>query len=143
MMIIHLTDKLRKKLKAGTLTNVEKETKPQLRWYGNVFTVKRVQYVLVTNAKSLYSVVMYGRVKQQVYLPVPTYSIKSVAPALGFNWRQKEVGAFESMTLYWDYLKTGDKSALQKAIDYNEDDCKAMYEVDKKLCGVFSVKEQI
>ncbi|OQA86508.1 MAG: hypothetical protein BWY28_02333 [bacterium ADurb.Bin236] len=65
-------------------------------------------------------------IKSQVYLPVPTYSIKSVAPALGFNWRHKDVGAMESMVLYWEYLETGDQKKVAKVIDYNEDDCIAM-----------------
>ncbi len=60
-MIIHLTDKLSKKLKTGPLSKIELETKPHLRWYGNFFRAERVQYVLVTNAKSLFSVVLYGR----------------------------------------------------------------------------------
>ena len=68
-------------------------------------------------------------IKSQVYLPVPTYSIKSVAPALGFNWRHKDVDAMESMVLYWEYLETGDRAKVEKVIDYNEDDCIAMARV--------------
>ena len=77
-------------------------------------------------------------IKQQVYLPVPTYSIKSVAPFLGFNWRQKDVDALESMVLYWDYLK-GDEQAVKKAVDYNEDDCRAMAYSDFKICQMFGL----
>ena len=78
-------------------------------------------------------------IKHQVFLPVPTYSIKSVAPALGFNWRDEgKVDAFESMTLYWDFLKDGDKLKIKKAIDYNEDDCKAMVHTDLKLSEEFN-----
>jgi uncharacterized protein len=76
-------------------------------------------------------------VKTQVYLPVPTYSIKSVAPALGFHWRHKDVGAFESMTQYWDFLASGDVSLIKTGIDYNEDDCRAMYEVDRRISEMF------
>lgn len=79
-------------------------------------------------------------IKQQVYLPVPTYSVKSVAPALGFSWRQKEVNAFESMVLYWEYLKDGDTKKIQKVLDYNEDDCLAMLYIDRKLRQEFKAK---
>jgi uncharacterized protein len=72
-------------------------------------------------------------VKSMVYLPVPTYSIKSVAPAVGFHWRQKDVGAFESMVAYWDYVDGKDDAAVQKAVRYNEDDCIAMWHVDQEL----------
>ncbi|MBI5778368.1 MAG: TM0106 family RecB-like putative nuclease [Planctomycetes bacterium] len=75
--------------------------------------------------------------KKQVYMPAPTYSIKHVAPALGFNWRQKEVGAFESMVLYWEYLKDGDKNKINKVLKYNEDDCLAMVHIDRNLCHEF------
>lgn len=60
-MIIHLTDKLRKKLKIDPLSRVEKETGAYLRWYANLFTINRFQYILVTNSSSLFSVVMHGR----------------------------------------------------------------------------------
>ncbi len=71
-------------------------------------------------------------IQDAVYLPVPTFSIKSVAPALGFSWRQREIGAYEAMVCYWDYLD-GDKTAIEKAILYNEDDCLAMWHVDQEL----------
>ncbi|MBI2891707.1 MAG: TM0106 family RecB-like putative nuclease [Nitrospirae bacterium] len=74
-------------------------------------------------------------VRQQFYLAVPTYSIKSVAPFLGFNWRQKDVGAFESMVLYWDYLE-GDNEGIKKAIMYNEDDVLAMVHILRVLSGL-------
>lgn len=72
-------------------------------------------------------------VKNNFYIPVPTYSIKKVAPFLGFNWRQKEVNAFESMVLYWDWLKNPDQKIIQKVLVYNEDDCVAMAYIDEKL----------
>ena len=72
-------------------------------------------------------------VKDNYYIPVPTYSIKKVAPFLGFSWRQKGVGAFESMVLYWDWLENPDHKIIQKVLDYNEDDCVAMAYIDEKL----------
>jgi predicted RecB family nuclease len=72
-------------------------------------------------------------IQSAVYLPVPSFSIKSVAPALGFHWRQKNVGAYESMVCYWDYLENRDLFAIDKAIVYNEDDCLAMWHVDQEL----------
>lgn len=72
-------------------------------------------------------------VKNNFYIPVPDYSIKKVAPFLGFPWRQKEVNAFEAMVLYWEWLKKPQKKIIQKVIDYNEDDCKAMVYVRERL----------
>jgi len=72
-------------------------------------------------------------IQTAVYLPVPTFSIKSVAPALGFHWRQKDIGAYQSMVCYWDYLENRDLFAIDRALIYNEDDCRAMWHVDQEL----------
>ena len=60
-MIFHFTNKLRKKLHIPELTQVDVATGKHLRWYANLFTAQRVQYILTTNAASLFSVVIYGR----------------------------------------------------------------------------------
>ena len=72
-------------------------------------------------------------IKSAVYLPVPTFSIKSVAPALGFNWRQDNFGAFDSMVSYWDYLDGAGDAIMDNVLTYNEDDCRAMWHVDHEL----------
>jgi uncharacterized protein len=72
-------------------------------------------------------------VQAAVYLPVPSFSIKAVAPALGFRWRQKEIGAYQSMVCYWDYLENRDLFAIDPAITYNQDNCLAMWHVDQEL----------
>ncbi|MCY4488349.1 MAG: TM0106 family RecB-like putative nuclease [Deltaproteobacteria bacterium] len=74
-------------------------------------------------------------IQDAVYLPVPRFSIKSVAPALGFNWRQQGFGAYEALLCYWDAVDTGDRSLAEKAVRYNEDDCVAMWHVDQRLTG--------
>ena len=74
-------------------------------------------------------------IQDAVYLPVPSFALKSVAPALGFNWRQKGFGAYDAMLCYWDFLESGDRSLAEKAVRYNEDDCVAMWHVDQKLTG--------
>jgi predicted RecB family nuclease len=73
------------------------------------------------------------RIQSAIYLPVPSFSIKCVAPALGFHWRQKDVGAYQSMVCYWDYLENRDLFAIDRAVIYNEDDCRAMWHVDQEL----------
>ena len=61
-MIIRFTEKLAKKLKLGPITKIDdKPDNPYLEWYANYFTANRVQYVMVTNAASLLTIVMYGR----------------------------------------------------------------------------------
>jgi len=60
-MLIRFTQKLSKKLKIGSLTKVEDDPGPFLEWYAHIFTANRVQYLLITEARSLLSVVLYGR----------------------------------------------------------------------------------
>ena len=60
-MIIRFTDKLSKKLKLGKISRIEKYPGPFLEWYAHLFSIQRTQYILVTEATSLYTVIMYGR----------------------------------------------------------------------------------
>jgi len=60
-MIIRFTDKLAKKLKLGKISRIEKYPVPFLEWYAHLFSIQRSQYILVAEATSLYTVIMYGR----------------------------------------------------------------------------------
>lgn len=60
-MVLHFTEKLRKKLRIPELTRADVTAGPHLRWYAHLFTAQRVQYILTTNAASLFSVVVFGR----------------------------------------------------------------------------------
>lgn len=60
-MVVHFTKSLRAKLGLDEVSAGPVDAGPHLRWYANLFRAERVQYILTTNAASLYSVVMYGR----------------------------------------------------------------------------------
>lgn len=57
----------------------------------------------------------------------PTYGngLKTVANYMGFCWRDKEIGALESIALYFQYLQNpeNNRGKLERIIKYNEDDC--------------------
>lgn len=72
-------------------------------------------------------------VSKAFYLPAPSFSLKAAAPAFGFNWRQDDCGAMDSMVYFTNWLKTGNDELLQKVLMYNEDDCKAMLDLEDKL----------
>lgn len=72
-------------------------------------------------------------VEKSFYLPAPSLSLKAAAPAFGFNWRQQDCGAMDSMVYFTNWLKTGDQALLDKVLMYNEDDCKAMLYVEDYL----------
>lgn len=72
-------------------------------------------------------------VEKSFYLPAPSLSLKAAAPAFGFNWRQDDCGAMDSMVYFTNWLKTGEFPQLEKVLMYNEDDCKAMLYVENYL----------
>lgn len=72
-------------------------------------------------------------VNKAFYLPAPSFSLKAAAPAFGFNWRQDDCGAMDSMVYFTSWLKNGQDELLKKVLMYNEDDCKAMLDLENKL----------
>ena len=60
-MIIRLTERLAKKIKENALMSVPLARNPFADWTARLFTVDRVQYILITNTATLYSVVMFGK----------------------------------------------------------------------------------
>ena len=82
------------------------------------------------------SVDLHKLVKESVWFGTGGYSIKDVAPFLGFRWRQKDVDGLESMVLYWEWLQDQDPAKIGRVALYNEDDCRAMAHVDRALTGV-------
>lgn len=72
-------------------------------------------------------------VNNAFYLPAPSFSLKAAAPAFGFNWRQDDCGAMDSMVYFTNWLKTGNDELIKKVLMYNEDDCKAMLHLEEAL----------
>jgi len=72
-------------------------------------------------------------VNNAFYLPAPSFSLKAAAPAFGFNWRQDDCGAMDSMVYFVNWLRTGNEDLLKKVLMYNEDDCKAMWVLEDAL----------
>jgi len=62
-MIFRLTLKLSKKVGFTSLPALlsNKNLNPLMDWNANLFTVQRIQYIILTNTASLYSMVMHGR----------------------------------------------------------------------------------
>ena len=60
-MILRLSQKLATKTKAGKLTEMPLDENPYADWSCHLFTADRTQYIIMSNTKSLYSCVMYGK----------------------------------------------------------------------------------
>jgi hypothetical protein len=60
-MIFRLSQKLNTKIKAGTLPTLPLDENPFADWSAHLFVADRTQYILVSNTKSLYSTVLFGK----------------------------------------------------------------------------------
>ena len=60
-MIFRLSQKLNAKIKAGTLPSLPLDDNPFVDWSAHLFVADRTQYILVSNTKSLYSTVFFGK----------------------------------------------------------------------------------
>lgn len=57
--------------------------------------------------------------------PTRNHSIKTLAKFLGFAWRDTDPSGAASIEWFDRWIETGDRTVLQRIIDYNEDDCVA------------------
>ncbi len=59
--------------------------------------------------------------------PTYSYGIKQIARQVGFKWRDTDPGGANSIAWYNQYLTDpAREDVLQRILDYNEDDCRAM-----------------
>ena len=59
-MIFRLSQKLNTKIKVGKLGELPLDENPYADWSSHLFTATRTQYIIMSNTKSMYSVVMLG-----------------------------------------------------------------------------------
>ena len=60
-MIFRLSQKLNAKIKAGALRALPLHENPLADWSAHLFMAGRAQYLLLSNTRSLYSTVLYGK----------------------------------------------------------------------------------
>ena len=60
-MIFRISQKLNTKIKAGKVSERPLDENPYADWSAHLFTADRTQYIILSNTKSLYSCVMYGK----------------------------------------------------------------------------------
>lgn len=68
---------------------------------------------------------LYTIVQGKSDWPVSSYSLKTLASYLGFNWRDETPSGALSIQWFNEYLDKKDDSLMQRILEYNEDDCKA------------------
>lgn len=90
--------------------------------YPDVVTADEIE-ALFNEAKT---VDLYRIVKSSTEWPTWDHSIKTLAKFLGFSWRDTNPSGAASIEWYDRFVETGDRALLQRILDYNEDDCRAM-----------------
>jgi uncharacterized protein len=68
---------------------------------------------------------LYPLITSSVVLPLHSYSIKSIAKYLGFQWSNVAANASQSMYWYAQWRATGNEELLEAIVQYNRDDCMA------------------
>jgi len=78
---------------------------------------------------------VHERICSGVTLPVENYTLKAIARWLGFEWRDAKANGAQAIYWYDLWLKTCDRTLLDKIVLYNEDDCRATYHVKDWLAN--------
>jgi len=108
-----------------------------------VETVKRLAKLYKTPKDRLRPVLsrfvdLHDWVTSSVTLPIESYSLKSLANWLGFEWRDREASGERTVCWYDRWLQEGDRALLDAIIRYNEDDCRATYCLKNWLASFLS-----
>ena len=75
-------------------------------------------------------------VQEHFALPVATYGLKEVAPIFGFAWQSDDAGGLNSEAWYREWLEREDQAVINKLLEYNLDDVRAMEVVLDNLTGL-------
>ncbi len=70
---------------------------------------------------------LHQLVTKSIFLPVESYSLKSLANWIGFEWREQGASGDQCVCWYDRWLKTSDRDSLTSILRYNEDDCRATF----------------
>ena len=86
-MIIRLGNTLARKIKKTDLPSLPADSNPLADWSARLFTADRVQYILISNTASLYSLVIYGKgvTDENALLNEMTDSMREVMEKDGFG----------------------------------------------------------
>ena len=70
---------------------------------------------------------LHHQVITSTIFPVESYSLKSLANWLGFQWRDQGISGDQCICWYDEWLENGDESIKEAIFRYNEDDCLATF----------------
>lgn len=111
-------------------------------------TVKRLAKLYKTPLSQVLPVLsrfvdVHNRVMGTVTLPVESYSLKSIASWMGFEWRDPQGNGSQSIYWFDQWLKTSDRACLEAIVRYNEDDCRATHHVKDWLVSFLQASHNL
>lgn len=66
-------------------------------------------------------------IRPAVIFPLSSYSLKDIAKYIGFEWRSEDASGANSVIWFEEWLAKKSPKLLQKIVEYNEDDVRATY----------------
>jgi hypothetical protein len=142
-MILRLSQKLNKKIKAGKLNEMPLDENPYADWSCHLFTTDRTQYIILSNTASLYSCVMYGKgiTDDSRFIERALSTIREFMEDDGQQFAYRKVIAPASVTV--SFAKTLNRSVtgsmnelIGRAQMYLVEDDLSPHEVGFKLNGI-------
>lgn len=79
---------------------------------------------------------LHAKVVDSVVLPLYFYTLKDIAKYIGYAWADPEAGGAESVAWYDHWLRSGDRSYVDRLLRYNEDDVRATMLLKDWLAGL-------
>lgn len=102
-----------------TIYHFHRHERVQLERFASRYGINATLYrKIMRNMIDLYPVIT-----SSVVLPLHSYSIKTIAKYLGFQWSNALANASQSMYWYSQWLERREDSLLDAIIQYNRDDC--------------------
>lgn len=71
--------------------------------------------------------------RNAVIFPLSFYSLKDIAQYIGFSWRAEDASGANSVLWFEQWLQKKDPKLFQKIAQYNEDDVRATYKLQRWL----------
>jgi uncharacterized protein len=72
-----------------------------------------------------------SQMRGAVIFPLSFYSLKDIGAYIGFHWRSEDASGANSVLWFEEWLKTKKPKILQKIMEYNEDDVRATYRLQR------------
>ena len=70
-------------------------------------------------------------IRPTVIFPLSFYSLKDIGEYIGVTWRADDASGANSVLWFEEWLKKKSPKLLQKILEYNEDDVRATYKLQR------------